>query len=226
MPSARIVGFFLLFLTAGCAVTGCVGPREPHQAGATQGGAAAVEPPPAATRSGTETAKLEVRPEQPSAPGSTGQGPTETEAPAAKADAPATKAEPSATRKDAPAPKADVPAAKTPAKTPASSAPAPVKPPPLDLPLLEKRLKDTNAIGVFTKLTLKNQVDDLLNRFRAHYGGRAKTSLAELRQPYDLLMLKVLALVQDGDPSLARAIADSREAIWSLLADPAKFKAL
>ena len=66
------------------------------------------------------------------------------------------------------------------------------KSPPLDLATLEQRLKDTKAIGVLTKITLKNQVDDLLSQFRAYYAGKLKTTLAELRQPYDLLVLKVL----------------------------------
>jgi hypothetical protein len=97
---------------------------------------------------------------------------------------------------------------------------------PLDLKSLVTRLKDTKAIGVFTKLALKNQVDDLLEQFRAYYQGRLKTTLAELRRPYELLLLKVLALLQDADPPLAGAIVASREAIWGVLADPAKFKAV
>ena len=96
-------------------------------------------------------------------------------------------------------------------------------PPPLDLKSLETRLKATEKIGVFTKLALKNQVDDLLDQFRAYYGGKLKVTLADLRRRYDLLVLKVLALLQDADPPLAHAIAASREAIWGILADPAKF---
>jgi hypothetical protein len=102
----------------------------------------------------------------------------------------------------------------------------PVAAPTLDLAALEKRLRETEAIGVFTKITLKNQVDDLLNKFRAYYQGQARTSLAELRQPYDMLLLKVLSLLQDSDPGLARAIVASREAIWGILADPQKFATL
>lgn len=98
--------------------------------------------------------------------------------------------------------------------------------PTLDLEALEKRLKETEAIGLFTKLTLKNEVDDLLERFRAHYEGRGEATPAELRQPYELLILKVLTLLQDGDPALARTIADSREAIWSILTDRGKFTRL
>jgi len=97
---------------------------------------------------------------------------------------------------------------------------------PLDVAALKARLRDTDAIGMFTKLALKNQVDDLLQRFRALHQGGQKTGIATLRQPYDLLLLKVLALLQDSDPSLARTISGSREAIWGILADPEKFKSI
>lgn len=96
--------------------------------------------------------------------------------------------------------------------------------PPLDVAALKARLRDTNAIGLFTKLALKNQVDDLLEQFRAHYLSRQNANVAALRQSYDMLVLKVLALIQDSDPSLARTISGSREAIWSILADPEKFR--
>jgi hypothetical protein len=102
--------------------------------------------------------------------------------------------------------------------------PLPVpKPSSLDLNSLEQRLKDTRAIGVFTKLSLKNQVDDLLSEFRAFHKNATKTSPSELRQKYDLLIIKVLSLLQNGDPQLASAIAASREAIWGILMDPQKF---
>ena len=95
--------------------------------------------------------------------------------------------------------------------------------PTLDLTSLETRLRGTQAIGVFTKLSLKNQVDDLLVQFRAYHRHQAATTLAELRQSYNLLMLKVLSLLQDSDPPLARDIVASREAIWGILSDPKKF---
>jgi hypothetical protein len=90
---------------------------------------------------------------------------------------------------------------------------------------LEQRLRDTKAIGMFTKISLKNQVDDLLTQFRAFHQEGAGV-LTELREKYSLLLLKVLALLQAGDPVLARAVAASREAIWGLLEDPAKFATL
>ncbi|MEW6331995.1 MAG: hypothetical protein AB1560_11100 [Pseudomonadota bacterium] len=140
----------------------------------------------------------------------------------APADAAAARTEPPAA--GLPAKPAAEPSGKKPGATPAPAKKA--TPPPLDLTALETRLKETKAIGVFTKITLKNQVDDLLEQFRAYYQGRAKTTLAELRRPYDGLVLKVLSLLQDGDPELARAIVASREAIWGILADPNKFATL
>ena len=70
-----------------------------------------------------------------------------------------------------------------------------------------------------TKLSLKNQVDDLVARFRAFHGGTRPPTLAELRPAFDLLVMKVLSLLQDKDSKLARDINTSREAIWSVLAD-------
>ena len=98
--------------------------------------------------------------------------------------------------------------------------------PTLDLNALKEQLKDTKAIGVFTKISLKNQVDDLMKQFREYYQGKAKLTMTELRQSYDLLMMKVLSLLQDTDQTLASAIVSSREAIWGLLADPKKFATL
>jgi hypothetical protein len=109
---------------------------------------------------------------------------------------------------------------------PAARTPAPAPVPPLDVAALKARLRDTDAIGVFTKLALGNQVDDLLKQFRQHHQSGDKAGVASLREPYNILVLKVLALVQDGDPSLARTISASREAIWAILADPEKFLAV
>jgi len=104
--------------------------------------------------------------------------------------------------------------------------PARAATPSLDLNGLKEQLKQTKAIGVFTKLSLKNQVDDLLQQFRDYYQGQAKNTMAQLRRSYDLLLMKVLSLIQDADQRLASAIVASREAIWGLLADKQKFSTL
>jgi hypothetical protein len=148
-------------------------------------------------------------------------------------DAPPTPAVPAA------APVVIAPTAVEP-KQPAVIAPTAVKPkqpvkavreaakpaPTLDIAGLTARLRSTSAIGLFTKLALKNQMDDLLQQVRAQHQGNGAGGVNTLRQPYDMLVLKVLAVLQDGDPPLARMISGSREAIWGILADPVKFNAL
>ncbi len=68
-----------------------------------------------------------------------------------------------------------------------------------------------------TKLSLKNQVDDLLEQFRDYYQGRLKTTLAELRQLYELLLMKTLSLLQE---------ATRARRYWAILSDRDKFSKL
>jgi hypothetical protein len=132
--------------------------------------------------------------------------------PAVTPRAPATSAIPPAS--------AAVAALSPPSRPPAAAAPT------LDLKGLEQRLRDTHAIGLFTKLSLKNQVDDLLAQFKAFHQGQARNTLEQLRQKYELLLMKVVSLLQDGDPTLASAVLSSREAIWGILTDPKRFAAI
>jgi hypothetical protein len=77
---------------------------------------------------------------------------------------------------------------------------------------------------VLTKISVKNQADDLLDKFRAYHKRQdGSQTLTELRRAYDMLLLKLLSLLQDGDPPLAKDIDSSRTAIWDILADPRKF---
>ena len=222
----------LLLLSAGCTVT-----RTPPAGGALQGGTVIVERLPAvaqepgsaespqksAAPAGTVIIERllplpEVAPQIPVAPASPaaaapGAGVAAADKPAAKAPAKVAAA----------APRAPQPQPQQPQKPPAAT---PAAPPPLALAALEQRLRDTDAIGVFTKITLKNQVDDLLHRFKAHYEGGGNATLAQLRQIYDQLLQKAHGLLKDGDPALAGAIMNSREAMWSVLTDPVRFAKL
>jgi len=145
--------------------------------------------------------------------------------PAAKPSVPATPRSTPAPS-PAPAPRAKEPALPAASKAAPPTAKAPAAAPTLDLTALKERLKDTKAIGIFTKITLKNQVDDLLDQFRAYHQGKAKLTMTDLRRSYELMLMKVLSLLQDEDQALASDIVSSRETIWGLLADPKKFAAL
>jgi hypothetical protein len=113
------------------------------------------------------------------------------------------------------------------ASPPANAATLPTQSAPpaaaLDLTSLEQRLRDTHAIGIFTKLSLKNQVDDLLAHFKSFHQGEVPPTLTQLRHEFELLLIKVVTVLEDGDPPLATAVSTSREALWSVLSDPQKF---
>ena len=218
-PMARNAGLLILLLTAGCGGMDRPSQGEPPKTGATQENAPAPQQAAAPQEMAVTTTPAQTAPKR--------DVPVAVEPVVPPAAPPTTlSTEPSAAKPEAPAAKPPAKAPASPAPTKESAVPPVPKPPPLDLAALEKRLKETNAIGVFTKLTLKNQVDSLLDQFREYYQGRVKTTLAQLRQPYDQLLLKVLSLLQDSDPPLARAIVESREAIWGILSDPDKFKNL
>jgi hypothetical protein len=224
MSAARIGGVLGVLLMAGCAGIERAPQREAAPIATPSGATVAIdpkvassapspEPPPAMElERGPVAAESTAPPAAPTVSAATGQS-------VAKPDTATPKA-------PARVPPPPLPGTRIPGKETPAPALAKPEPPPLDLKSLETRLKDTKAIGVFTKLALKNQVDDLLEQFRAFYKGRLKTSLADLRRSYDLLVLKVLALLQDADPPLASAIAASRESIWGILSNPAKFAAV
>ena len=65
-----------------------------------------------------------------------------------------------------------------------------------------------------------------MKKFGDYYQGKAKTTMPELRRSYDLLIMKVVSLLQDSDKRLASEVVSSREAIWALLSDPKKFATL
>jgi hypothetical protein len=198
-PAMRAVGIFFFALVAGCAEVGKAPPSPTAQS----------EP----RQSEPHASKPEVSKPQVSEPLVLAPPVTTPPAVAAPTKAP---------------PKVSVPSVAVQPQQKNEKPVALAKPlePPLDVAALKARLRDTKAIGVLTKLALKNQVDDLLKQFQAHYQSGQKTGVAALRQPYDMLVLKVLSLLQDSDPSLARTISASREAIWSILADREKFNAL
>ncbi|MCI0422081.1 MAG: hypothetical protein L0312_23110 [Acidobacteria bacterium] len=112
-------------------------------------------------------------------------------------------------KKPAPAP---VPAAAPAAKKPVA-APAP-KAKGFDLDMLTERLKQTSAIGVFTKLAINSDATDLIDAVKKYRKlAVLQAKRAEVRSRFDGLVMKLLALLED-DPQLARNIYLAREQIW------------
>ena len=221
MAAARTIGLLLAALAAGCA-----GPNAPAPETGAQSAPILVPPP--SPRVPAETIAPEPPAPQAEADPDAAALPLPLPLPPAAKLNHSTPAAPAAS-----APKSPKPSAPPPARSAApllkSEAPVPAARPAeatLDVADLKTRLRETHAIGTFTKIVLKNQMDDLLQQFRAVYEGGNRARVASLRQPFDTLVLKVLSVVKDGDPSLARTISASREAIWGILSDPDKFKSV
>jgi hypothetical protein len=198
------------------------GPARPEPAPTKEGERASplgppapVTPPPVATRKPPTVAPRPLAAPRPQVV----IGPPRSQPTAPAPGAPTAPASPSS-------PASEPPQAGTPPTPPPTSQPGKPSASILDLAGLEQRLRDTKAIGVFTKLSLKNQVDDLLDEFRDFHRSQDRSLLIKLREAFDLLVLKVLSLLQDGDPALARDVASSREALWNILTDPDTFKNL
>jgi hypothetical protein len=232
----RYPAVLLLLLSAGCAsvmplqshVT-VTQPAAPQPAATTSANTpVAVETPEPAASQPVASQPVESQPVE--------SQPVESEPAASQPAASQLAARPAGTSAAQPASSAGKPPLVKPVPQPVLKDAAPIAPAvaasraaaavlPLDLHALRARLKATKAIGVFTKISLKNKVDDLMKQFTEHYQGK-KPPLAQLRLSYDLLMMKVLSLLQDKDQTLASEVVSSREAIWALLADEKTFFAL
>jgi hypothetical protein len=86
--------------------------------------------------------------------------------------------------------------------------------PAISLDELIERLKNTEAIGLFTKLAIRSDVLDFkssIDDYRKK--GELERYVGHLRDHFDGLVLKILALLE-RDPVLSKDIHHARESIW------------
>jgi len=87
----------------------------------------------------------------------------------------------------------------------------------VDFKQLKERLKDTDAIGFFTKLAIRNDIVDLMGKIKKYRKSSVlKSKMKEIRISFDGLLLKIIALLRD-DPNLSRDLYVGRESIWESL---------
>jgi hypothetical protein len=203
-------------------LTACVHHRAQRSEQTTVPSVPPPAPPGAVTEPPAPAPATVPPPEKPKAPAAPGKPTPATTAAKPSAAKPAEEKTAAANAPIATAPVAAGVPASVPAPRPAPSTPKPQ----LDFKAMEQRLRNTSAIGVFTKLSIKNQVDDLLKAFRGYHAGRTPPTLDDLHQRYDGLLLKVVSLVQNDDPDLASSISASRSAIWERLSNRDSFQAI
>ena len=89
----------------------------------------------------------------------------------------------------------------------------------VDLQLLGDMLADTRAVGLFTKLSLKKDIEKVLSRLRKFHDGNSKFTLEQLEEQYDLLLMKIAIHLQDNDLTLHTHLCNAWLSIWEDLRD-------
>lgn len=95
-----------------------------------------------------------------------------------------------------------------------------------DLNALVSRISQSKALGLFTKLSLKHDIDGLLENVRKYHDGSGDGSLEKLRERYDVLVHKLMILLQEKDGELVKSIDDGRDKLWAILSDHEKFASI
>ena len=93
----------------------------------------------------------------------------------------------------------------------------------VDLQLLADMLADTKAVGLFTKLSLKKDIEKMLLRLSKFHDGKSKFTLEQLEEQYNLLLMKIAIHLQDNDLTLHRHLCNAWLEIWEDLRDFDRF---
>ena len=93
----------------------------------------------------------------------------------------------------------------------------------IDLQILGDMLADTRAIGLFTKLSLKNDIEKVLRRLNRFHDGKSKFTLEQIEEQYDLLLMKIAIHLQDNDLALHHHLCNAWLVIWEDLRDYDRF---
>ena len=83
-----------------------------------------------------------------------------------------------------------------------------------NLDILITRLKETDALGVFTKLALKGDVEEIIEMAHEYQSLAALPKLQSVRERFDGLVLKTITLLNDKDPDLAADMYQARDLVW------------
>jgi len=94
----------------------------------------------------------------------------------------------------------------------------------VDFETLEKRIRKTNAIGVFAKLKLSGDINKMVADLKTYHAGDSPHTLEQHREQYDLLYMKVVSQVQDKDPELFHQLCNAWEPLWAELQDESNLK--
>ena len=93
---------------------------------------------------------------------------------------------------------------------------------PVNLEVLETRLRDSEAIDWMQKVQLSAEVEDLKQQIQDRYRDAPSPGLNDLLGQFNALFDAVLAMLRDTDPILHNDMLASRRLIWTTLSQPAE----
>lgn len=95
-----------------------------------------------------------------------------------------------------------------------------------NLESLEDGLRETDAIGLGEKLTLKRDFDRLVDKLHAFHQGTEDDGIDKLESSFHQLVNNALSLLRAEDPDLHQRISAGRSGIWAVLRDRETFLAM
>jgi Ni,Fe-hydrogenase maturation factor len=95
-----------------------------------------------------------------------------------------------------------------------------------DVDALVDRVAHSKALGFFTKLSLKQEIDQLMTGIRAHHNASQDYPIEQLRERYDVMVKKLMILLQEKDQELVQEIHNGRGKLWAILSDEKKFASM
>jgi hypothetical protein len=95
----------------------------------------------------------------------------------------------------------------------------------IDLESLENSIRKTDAIGLAKKLSLKKDLDRLVEKLQAFHKGLEADNIEKLESSFHKLVNKTLTLLRAEDPDLHQRISAGRSGIWAVLRDRETFLA-
>ena len=96
----------------------------------------------------------------------------------------------------------------------------------IDLESLENSIRKTDAIGLAEKLSLKRDLNRLVEKLQAFHKGLEADNIEKLESSFHKLVNKTLTLLRAEDPDLHQRISAGRSGIWAVLRDRETFLAM
>ena len=108
---------------------------------------------------------------------------------------------------------------------PGFAAVSPIASEQVNLEGLRSGLRQTDAIGFTTKLSLKRKLDSLIGDFGDYHKGQGDLTLTSLREEFAELLASTLSLLREDDPQLFNKLWDAQGHLWLTVSDPVRFHA-